>query len=216
MRISDYYDCVLACFLLYNYRHTINVELFLIFCDPEVKIYLGIKCNRMKRNKWIGRMLMIVTSLMMVTFFSFGQSKSIPSVTVGKLEGGNVDVSSYAKNGKITVFMFWATWCSPCIKELKNVSDVYEDWQDEYGVEIVAVSIDDARSSARVKAMVNGNGWEYEVLLDKNQDLKRAMNFQAAPYTVLVDKKGNVVYTHSGYVEGDEEILEEEIAKLAK
>jgi len=62
-----------------------------------------------------------------------------------------------------------------------------------------------------VKTYANGQGWDFEVLLDPNQDLKRALNFQTIPYTILVDKNGNIVYRHTGYIEGDEYLLEEEI-----
>ena len=91
---------------------------------------------------------------------------------------------------------------------------MYEDWQDDYDMELVAISIDDVRNVSKVKTYVDGQAWDYDVLLDTNEDLKRMMNFQTVPYTVLVDQKGNIVYTHSGYVEGDEYILEDHIKEL--
>jgi thioredoxin-related protein len=83
-------------------------------------------------------------------------------------------------------------------------------------MQIVAVSIDDSRSATKVKPAVEGQRWEYDVLLDVNQDLKRQLNIQSVPFTLLVDANGKIVYTHSGYVDGDEYILEEEIQKLLK
>ena len=79
----------------------------------------------------------------------------------------------------------------------------------------MAISIDDSRNMAKVKTYINGQGWDFEVLLDSNSDLKRALNFQTVPFTLLIDQDGNIVYRHTGYVEGDEYILEEEIAKFA-
>lgn len=145
----------------------------------------------------------------------FGE-KTLPSVTVKDLNGSNVDISTFAKDGKVTIVNFWATWCSPCKKELNNISELYEDWQEQYGVELVAVSIDDSRNTSKVKAYVNGQGWDYTVLIDANQDLKRAMGFQTIPYTVVVDKSGKIAHVHSSYLEGDEYLLEEKIAELAK
>jgi hypothetical protein len=46
--------------------------------------------------------------------------------------------------------------------------------------------------------------------------MKRALNFQTVPYTLLLDKKGNIVYRHNSYVDGDEYILADEIKKVAK
>lgn len=143
-------------------------------------------------------------------------NKELPSVVLQDINGKKVNVADFGKNGKVTVLNFWATWCSPCKKELNNISYLYEDWQDEYGVELIAISIDDARNTSKVKSYVNGQGWEYQVLLDANEDLKRMLNFQTVPYTVLVDKQGKIVYSHSGYVEGDEYILEEKIREHSK
>ena len=83
-------------------------------------------------------------------------------------------------------------------------------------MELVAISIDDVRNTSKVKTYVDGQAWDYDVLLDTNEDLKRMMNFQTVPYTVLIDQRGKIVYTHSGYVEGDEDILEDYIKELIK
>jgi len=141
--------------------------------------------------------------------------KTVPSVTLTDVNGKKVDVADYSKSGKITVLSFWATWCVPCKKELTNISDMYEEWQKKYNVQIVAISIDDSRSTTKVKPYVDGQRWNYEVLLDVNQDLKRALNIQSVPFTVVVDQNGKIIYTHSGYVDGDEYALEEELKKLA-
>jgi len=142
--------------------------------------------------------------------------KTLPSVVLNDMNGKQVNVADYGKSGKVTVLSFWATWCVPCKKELTNVADLYEEWAKKYNMQMVAISIDDSRSSTKVKPTVEGQRWEYEVLLDVNQDLKRQMNIQSVPFTVLVDSKGKIVYTHSGYVDGDEYILEEELQKLNK
>ncbi len=146
---------------------------------------------------------------------SFGQNQMLPDVKIKKLDGSTVSLSSYGKNGKITVISFWATWCSPCKKELSNITELYPEWQSKYNAELLAISIDDTRNIAKVKSYVAGEGWEYEVLLDSNQDLKRELSFQTVPYTLLVNTEGKVVYKHTGYVEGDEFELEDKIMKLA-
>lgn len=150
-----------------------------------------------------------------VFFKTYGQeTKSLPDVLLKDVEGKSVNMKDVTSSGKITVISFWATWCAPCKKELTNISELYAEWKKEYDMEIVAVSIDNARNIAKVKPYVDGQGWEYKVLLDVNEDLKRAMNIATIPFTVLLDKKGNIVYTHSGYVEGDEFILEEKIQQV--
>lgn len=141
--------------------------------------------------------------------------KQLPSVELKTLDGESVNIKDYVKEGKLTVISFWATWCSPCKKELDNISAVYEDWQEDYNMELVAVTIDNQRSLSKVKPMVEGKRWDYTVLSDVNSDLKRALNFQTVPYTFVVDGNGNIVYSHSGYVEGDEYELEDKLEELS-
>jgi len=132
------------------------------------------------------------------------------------MDGSSVNIQDYGKTGKIMVISFWATWCTPCIKELNNIDEIYQDWQKKYGLELVAVSMDDARTSSKVQPVANSLGWSYLILLDENKDLARAMNVNNPPQTILIDQSGNIVYVHNGYTEGSEIELEEQIKKLIK
>ena len=116
--------------------------------------------------------------------------------------------------GKYLVINFWATWCSPCKKELNTIHDIYPDWQDETGVTLVAVSIDDEKTKARVSPYINAKAWDFEILLDPNGDFKRAMGVNNVPHTFLVDSDGNIVYSHNNYAPGDEDELYEQVLKL--
>lgn len=139
------------------------------------------------------------------------QQNDLPAVTLNDLDGKKIDFSSYASEEKPIIVSFWATWCGPCLKELAAINDVYDDWQKETGVKLIAVSIDDAKSVKRVKPLVNGKGWDYTVLLDTNHDLKRAMNVVNVPFTAVV-YKGKVVYKHTSYTPG----VEKELIKQVK
>ena len=132
---------------------------------------------------------------------------SLPDITLKNLDGKSVSLREMSKD-KVLVFDFWATWCVPCINELDAIAEEYEDLQDEFGFELVAVSTDDARTKSRVKPLVNGKDWEYEVLLDPNQKFKRAMNISTVPFVMIV-KNGKIVYYHSGYTPGAEQELYE-------
>ena len=145
---------------------------------------------------------------------SFAQIKSLPSVNVKTLEGNQFNFKNIDNNGNPIVISFWATWCKPCTKELNNIAEIYEDWQDETNVKLVAVSIDDRRSQSKVAPYVNSSGWEYEIYIDSNSDLKRAMGVSTVPHTFLLDKNKQIIWQHRGYVEGDEYELFDEILKL--
>ena len=99
---------------------------------------------------------------------------------------------------------------------MQAYNDLYEEWQEETGVKIYAVSIDDSRSTTKVQPFVNGSGWEMEVLLDPNGDFKRAMNVNMIPHTFLLDGKGDVVYQHTSYYEGLEYEIFEKVQKIAE
>lgn len=138
---------------------------------------------------------------------------TIPNVKVKTLDGTVVETASLGTSQKPVVISFWATWCKPCLVELQTYHDLYKDWKEELGVEIIAVSIDDSRNARKVPAFAKGRAWEFMVLLDENQDFKRAMNVNNVPHTFIV-QNGRVVWSHSAFAPGDEDDIEAELRKL--
>ena len=141
--------------------------------------------------------------------------KKLPSVNIKDMDGKSINTAKFSNDGKPIVISFWATWCKPCKLELNTIAELYDDWQEETGVKLVAVSIDDQRSTKTVKPTVNSLGWEYDIWLDPNGDFKRAMGVNFVPHTFLLDGEGNIVYSHNNFVPGDEEELYEKILELS-
>ena len=156
--------------------------------------------------------------LLSLLVFALGaHAQDIPAIELKDLGDITVDTRAFVEEADGPVlFCFWATWCSPCKRELNNYADLYPDWQEETGVKLVAVSIDDPRSMMRVKPYVNSVGWDYTVLLDPNKAFARAMQVNNVPHTFLVNAEGEVVWQHNNYADGDEEELYEELLKLAE
>ncbi len=149
-----------------------------------------------------------------LSFNSFAQN-GIPNIDVNTLDGDNVNIKDVTNQDNIVILSLWATWCVPCIKELDAISEVYEEWQEETNVELIAVSVDDSRTVKRVKPVVNGKGWEYNILLDTNNDLKRALGASTVPLTLAI-KDNKIIYRHSGYSPGAEDELFEIIKEHSK
>ena len=156
-------------------------------------------------------------TLLLFVFYSpiLMSQTSLPDFEISGIDGKQYKISELCNNNKPTVIIFWATWCKPCIDELDNIADYYEEWKEELEFNLISVSIDDSRTSSNVKGFVNGRDWPFMVLKDDNQDIKRSMNVTDIPYYCLFDRDGKIVSRHSGYLPGDEEILFDKIVKLS-
>ncbi|WP_028896648.1 TlpA disulfide reductase family protein [Prevotella sp. HUN102] len=158
----------------------------------------------------------IFTLLLLLTCSISTVYAQLPTVTLKDINGKSVRTDTLSNNGKPFIIDFFATWCKPCNRELKAISEVYDDWREETGVKIYAVSIDQAQNINKVKPLVDENGWEYEVLLDPNGEFKRALGVQMIPYVLICDGQGKIVYKHNGYTEGAENELIEKVRELLK
>lgn len=145
-----------------------------------------------------------VILLFLLSFVGYSQ-KQMPNLDLNSIDGKSINVSTdFAEEDKLYVFSFWATWCTPCINELDAINQKYTTWKENLNFEVIAVSIDDTRTQKRVKPLLNGKNWPYRVLLDSNQDLKRALSIVNVPYTIVVKNK-KVVYVSNGYSQGSED-----------
>lgn len=159
--------------------------------------------------------LKIILMLFLMAFI-MPDGKKVPSVQIQTLDGRNVNTSTFSNGGKPMLISFWATWCSPCKKELNAIAEVYDEWKKETGVKVIAISIDDSKSSNKVAPYVNGKGWEFEEYLDVNSDFKRAIGVNNPPQTFLIDGKGEIVWQHVGFKDGDEAQYIEALRKVVK
>ena len=148
--------------------------------------------------------------------FLINVNAQLPNIKLKDVTGNTIDISKIENEGNPIIISFWATWCKPCKAELNAIAEEFEHWADETGVKLIAISIDDARSSSRVEPYVNAMGWDYTVLMDPNGDMKRAMNVNNVPHTFLLNGEGKIVWDHNNYSPGDENELYHEVVKYAK
>ena len=157
----------------------------------------------------------LLTTLILALFIGVGNTNAqLPAVMLRTIDGNNVSTDTLRNNGKPFIIDFFATWCKPCNRELDAISEVYDDWQQETGVKLFAISIDQAQNINKVKPLVDNHGWEYDILLDPNGDLKRALGIQMIPFVLVCDGQGNIVYKHNGYTDGSESELIKKVREL--
>lgn len=155
-----------------------------------------------------------VLLLALIAFVSVGCFAQLPSVSLKTIDGKTVNTAKLDNDGKPFIISFFATWCKPCQRELDAINEKIADWEDETGVKIIAVSIDQGQNIDKVKPLVDSKGWEYEVLLDPNGDFKRAMNVSLIPAVFVIDGDGKIADQRSGYTDGSEEHLIEKVREL--
>lgn len=160
------------------------------------------------------KLLFALLILSLSAYSADENSKSLPDVTVKDMKGTQVNIKNLSNDGKPMIINFWATWCKPCLQELDEINKKYDTWQKETGVKVVAVSLDDSRSSKKVAPLVKARNWKYDILIDENSDMKRTMNVSNPPHTFLIDGKGKIVFEHNGYSLGSEDELYEKIKEL--
>lgn len=144
------------------------------------------------------------------------QAQELPDTQIKEVSSGKkVNFNETIEKGKVTVVSFWATWCVPCKKEIKNISLKLPEWKKEADFNYMTVSIDEARAEGLVRTYALSQGWNFPYLIDANSDLKRSLSFQSVPYTIIIDKNGKVAFTHTGYEEGGEAEVFAKVKELA-
>jgi len=143
----------------------------------------------------------------------FSQNE-LPAVKIKALNGQEILFNTLGSNNDTAIIVsLWATWCVPCINELEAINDQYAERQKESPFKLIAISVDDSRTSARVRPFVKGRGWNFDIYLDVNNDLKRALNINDVPH-ILIIRNGKIIYQHNGYMAGNEEELFEKIRSM--
>ena len=130
------------------------------------------------------------------------------------MDGDFVQLNDYL--GKAPVLIsFWATWCKPCAEELTELKKIYKEYKSK-GFKIIAISIDNEKTVSKVKPFVKSRNFPFDILLDTNSETARKYYAYNIPYSVLLNKTGTIVYSHLGYMKGDELTVEKKIQELYK
>ena len=166
----------------------------------------------MKTNRY----LKFLCAVFMAAFVTLTASaQRLPKLTLTDIRGNSVCLDTLCADGRPVIVDVFATWCHPCLRELAAIHEVWDEWQEEADVRLVAIAIDEGQNASKVRPLADRNGWKWQVLLDPNSQLTRALGIQSIPYVMVLDGKGNIAYKHLGYTDGAEEELLEKVKELS-
>ena len=142
-----------------------------------------------------------------------GSSQKVQvNLRLNRLDGKKVSLKQYLNNGPVLI-NFWATWCGPCKKEMLHLDRLSKTYKQK-NLSILSISIDTQRSLSEVKRFIRSKRYDFDVFIDPNQQIFKKLNGNIMPTNLLIDKNGQVVWMHYGYMPGDEKIMEKEIVQL--
>ncbi len=114
-----------------------------------------------------------------------------PVLAAKSLTGEFLDIRKL--NAKLVIVEYWATWCPPCIANLRHLQTLKDKYE---GVEIVGInSEDDAQAILAFMAK-----WQLNILTlwDRDTSLLKAADPSSLPYTVVLDASGCVIWKGNG------------------
>ena len=112
-----------------------------------------------------------------------------PAVRMPLLKGGETFDSRALIGKKVVVLRFQASWCKTCAAQAAGLQRVYERYKGR-DVEILAIHVDDPEPDAR--AFLDAHRATYLVALDPTLRVANRFGFKRAPYTVIVNKRGEI------------------------
>ena len=112
-----------------------------------------------------------------------------PAVRVPLLKGGEIFDSRAFIGKKVLVLRFQASWCKACAAQAAGLQRVYDRYKGR-GVELLAIHVDDTERDAR--AFLEAHHATYDAALDPSLRVANRFGFKRAPYTVIVNKRGEI------------------------
>ncbi len=99
---------------------------------------------------------------------------------------------------KVLVINFWATWCTPCLKEIPDFVTMQTQYEDR-GLQFIGIALDDKEPVAEFASSTKIN---FPILLGGENGIALAKQLgnlvQAVPYTIIVNRKGQIIHTNPG------------------
>lgn len=149
--------------------------------------------------------------LFVFAFVTISKAQMYYEFTLPDIDGNDVSLNKVVEKSNVVMLSFWATWCTPCKEEMKKMADLYEKYKDQ-GFEYVALNNDNQKSVSKVKSFITAQGYTFTVLMDNDKKVFEGYSGKdEMPYSVLINKKKEIISVHTGFKTGDELMIENEI-----
>lgn len=155
-------------------------------------------------------MKQLLLVLLALITFSLLVADTMPDFRLPDMNNQDVSLSDLLGKGPVLID-FWANWCNPCKQAMPYLNDLMSTYDS---LTVVMISIDSARDIARAKNYLRGRNYNFIGLFDSNRSLADQLNVTNPPHTLILDKEGNIVYTHVGFEPGQERVYAEKIEEL--
>jgi len=133
--------------------------------------------------------------------------------TLPSLSGENISLSDYLGK-KVVLVSFFATWCAPCIKEMAKLNTMQEELGSR-GLQVISISVDEARDKAKVKQLIKRMRYTPPVLLDSDSKVVNSYNPRKdMPWTMIIGIDKQIQHKKKGFTEGDEVKIREWVEAL--
>jgi len=158
--------------------------------------------------------------LVVFLFCGLSFAKTAPQFQGDLMAGGRFSLKEKLKPGRALMVCFWATWCVPCIQELKEVTTYLKNHPDA-NLDMIGVNVDTSETATDVKPTMKLYGYDFPVILDPNQaNVSKYQTAKTLPFSALLTSKGEIAETFSGYSETMfkkvEEVLQQEKTSSGK
>lgn len=164
----------------------------------------------------LAALAIVVTAISLTfAFANLAAKTKAPDFTLPTVAGKTFTLSnSFQPTPHVVVLDIWATWCPPCRAEIPHLIALANKFKTQ-DVSIVGVALDQDKTS--VSSFVNQQKVNYTVALDPGANkLGNLYKVGGIPATYVIDKKGIIRYTHSGFPTGDKEAQRSEAAALER
>ncbi len=157
----------------------------------------------------------LLSTLLVCFTITLGAQQAFPTPDLITVDREVAPLSDYIGNGKPTVVAVWATWCQPCHLELDHMKSFLDAWENEYGAQFLAISVDQRHMINRIKPLIKRKKWKYDVLVDTDGKLQSVLGFRSIPQMYVLNGKGEIVQSFTGYAAGREQQVDRLVRRLS-